>query len=87
MATPKRNPFIPNMPTIGEQGVPGIDLTSWVAVVDPAQTPPEPVAKVNPVFVAALSDKQVHETIAKSVYENSPSTPEELATEIKAAFD
>ncbi len=87
VAAPKRNPFIPNVPTISEQGVPGIDLTSWIAVVGPAGMPPDLVNKVNAVFVAALSTPQVHDAIAKGAYETSPSTPAELATEIKSAYD
>lgn len=87
VAAPVRNPFIPNVPTISEQGVPGIDLTSWIAIVGPAKMPPELVAKVNAVFVAALSDRQVYDAIAKGAYEASPSTPEQLTTEIKSAYD
>jgi tripartite-type tricarboxylate transporter receptor subunit TctC len=87
VAAPVRNPFMPNVPTIAEQGVPGIDLTSWIAVVGPAQMAPDLIQRVNAVFVAALSDKQVHDTIAKGAYETAPSTPAELATEIRAAYE
>ena len=87
VAAPVRNPFIPNVPTISEQGVPGIDLTSWIAVVGPAKMPAELVAQVNAVFVAALSNKQVYDTIAKGAYETAPSTPAELATEMRAAYE
>lgn len=87
VAAPQRSPYLPNVPTIGEQGVAGIDLTSWIAIVGPAKMPPELVGKVNALFVAALSDKQVHETIAKGAYETAPSTPAELAAEIRSAYD
>ena len=87
VAAPVRSPYLPNVPTISEQGVPGIDLTSWIAVVGPARMAPELIARVNAVFVQALSDKQVHDTIAKGAYETAPSTPAELATEIKAAYE
>jgi tripartite-type tricarboxylate transporter receptor subunit TctC len=87
VAAPVRNPFMPNVPTISEQGVPGLDLTSWIAVVGPAKMPAELVAKVNAVFVAALSTAQVREAIAKGAYETSPSTPAELAAEIQTAYE
>lgn len=87
VAAPVRNPFMPQVPTISEQGVPGLDLTSWIAIVGPAKMPADLVAKVNAVFVAALSTKQVHDEIAKGAYETSPSTPAELATEIQSAYD
>lgn len=87
VAAPKRSPYLPNVPTISEQGVSGIDLTSWIAIVGPAKMAPELVAKVNAVFVAALSTPQVHDTIAKGAYETAPGTPAELATEIRAAYE
>ncbi len=87
VAAPVRNTFMPTVPTISEQGVAGIDLTSWIAVVGPAKMAPELVARVNAVFGAALSTPQVHDTIAKGAYETSPGTPEQLASEIRSAYD
>jgi len=87
VAAPARNPFMPNVPTISEQGVPGIDLTSWIAVVGPPRMAPELVNKVNALFVSALSAPQVRETIAKGAYEAAPSTPAELAAEIRSAYE
>lgn len=87
VAAPQRNPFIPNVPTISEQGVPGIDLTSWIAIVGPAKLPEPVVAKLNQMFGNALRDQQVKEAIAKGAYEASPSTPAELSAEMKSAYD
>jgi tripartite-type tricarboxylate transporter receptor subunit TctC len=87
VAAPTRNPFMPNVPTIGEQGVPGIDLTSWIAIVGPARMAPDLVAKVNAVFVQALSAAPVREAIAKGAYETAPSSPAELTAEIRSAYD
>jgi tripartite-type tricarboxylate transporter receptor subunit TctC len=87
VAAPTRNPFMPQVPTFTEQGVAGIDLTSWIAIVGPAKMAPELVDKVNAVFVAALSAPPVTEAIAKGAYETAPSTPAELATEMRSAYE
>ncbi len=87
VAAPQRNPFIPHIPTISEQGVAGIDLTSWIAVVGPAKMAPDLVARVNAVFGAALRDAKVSETIAKGAYETAPSTPAELTLEMRSAYE
>lgn len=87
VAAPTRNPFIPNVPTIGEQGVPGIDLVSWIAIVGPARMAPELVARVNAVFGQALSTASVREAIAKGAYETAPSSPADLATEMRGAYE
>jgi tripartite-type tricarboxylate transporter receptor subunit TctC len=87
VAAPVRNSFMPTVPTISEQGVAGIDLTSWIAIVGPKGMAPELVAKVNTVLVAALSNPQVKETIAKGAYETAPGTPAELTVEIRQAYE
>jgi tripartite-type tricarboxylate transporter receptor subunit TctC len=87
VAAPVRNTFLPNVPTISEQGVAGIDLTSWIMVAGPANMPAPLVKQVNTVFTKALSTNSVKEAIAKGAYEAAPSTPEEASAEIKLAYD
>jgi tripartite-type tricarboxylate transporter receptor subunit TctC len=87
VAAPTRNQFLPNVPTITEQGVAGIDLTSWIMVAGPANMPATLVKQVNAVFTKALSTSSVKESIAKGAYEASPSSPEEAGAEIRLAYD
>lgn len=87
VAAPKRSPYMPNVPTLTEQGVSGLDLTSWIAIVGPAKMPPDLVAKVHALTTAALSDKGVQDTIAKGAYEASPTSPAETAQEIRNAYE
>jgi tripartite-type tricarboxylate transporter receptor subunit TctC len=87
VASPARNPAIPEVPTISEQGVPGIDLTSWIAIVGPAGMPADLVTRVNGLVTQALLSPQVKEFVAKGAYEVSPSTPAELAADIRSAYD
>jgi tripartite-type tricarboxylate transporter receptor subunit TctC len=87
VAAPARNPFIPDVPTIGEQGVAGLDLPSWLAVLGPAKLPPEIVARLNTMFRDALNSAPVREAIARGAYETGPSTPEELAAEMRTTYD
>jgi tripartite-type tricarboxylate transporter receptor subunit TctC len=87
VAAPQRNVYIPDVPTIAEGGVQGIDLVSWVAIAGPAGMAPDLVAKVNAAVVQALSTPQVKEAIARGAYEASPSTPGEMAADIKSAYD
>jgi tripartite-type tricarboxylate transporter receptor subunit TctC len=87
VASPARNPAIPEVPTISEQGVPGIDLTSWTAIVGPAGMSADLVARVNGLVTQALVSPQVKEFIARGAYEVSPSSPVELAADIRSAYD
>ena len=87
VAATKRSPFMPTVPTFTEQGLPGLDLSSFVAVAGPAKMPLEIVAKLNAIFAQALTAPQVSEAIAKGAYETSPTTPDEMALDIKNAYD
>ncbi len=87
VAAPTRNPSIPEVPTISEQGVSGIDLTSWIAIVGPAGMAPELVARINGLLTQTLNSPQVKESIARGAYETAPGTPAELAADIRSAYD
>ena len=86
VASPQRNPYIPDVPTIGEGGVPGIDLTSWIAIVGPPGMAPDLVAKVNAALGQTLNSPQVKEAISRGAYETSHGTPAELSADIRSAY-
>jgi tripartite-type tricarboxylate transporter receptor subunit TctC len=43
----KRSPLAPDVPTMSEAGVPGLDVDSWLGLFAPAKTPPEVIAKLS----------------------------------------
>jgi tripartite-type tricarboxylate transporter receptor subunit TctC len=87
VAAPKRVIVAPEVPTFTEQGVPGMDLTSWIAIVGPAGMPRDIQMKANAMLVQALNSQDVKDFIAKGAYEASPGTPAELMTEMHVAYD
>ena len=87
VAAPKRYAAMPNVPTLSEQGMPGLDLTSWLAVVGPAGMNPDTTQKINDWFKQSLQTPAVKDFIAKGAYEAAPSTPTELAQEMKMAYE
>src|SRR4051812_19388887 len=52
----KRSALAPDVPTLSEAGVPGLDVDSWLGIFAPARTPPEAVAKLRREIRAALPD-------------------------------
>jgi len=56
MTTAERSSLVPEVPTLAEAGVPGIDVTSWYGMLAPKAVPPEAVAAVFAVTTDALSD-------------------------------
>jgi len=74
----KRSVVAPDIPTFAEEGVPGYELYSWVAIVMPAGTPAAIVERVNKEVVGLLNDPKVNEQLRNAKVEPESSTPQQL---------
>lgn len=74
----RRSKALPDVPTIAEAGVGGYDAAGWNAMLAPASTPREIVAKVNAALNASLQSAKVREILEKSGAEAGGGTPEAL---------
>jgi tripartite-type tricarboxylate transporter receptor subunit TctC len=52
----KRSPLAPDVPTMSEAGVPGLDVDSWLGIFAPAKTPQDVIAKLRTDIRASLPD-------------------------------
>jgi len=52
----KRSLLAPDVPTMAEAGLPGLDVDSWLGIFAPAKTPPEIVARLRGDIRAVLPD-------------------------------
>jgi tripartite-type tricarboxylate transporter receptor subunit TctC len=75
-----RFPFMPDIPTFVESGVPGFESTGWFGIVAPGGTPPDVIAKLNAAFVKVLKDPAVAKQIRALGSEPMPMTPTEFST-------
>jgi len=57
IATPKRSPALPDVPTTAEAGMPDYQVSAWNAVFAPKGTPAPIVAKLNGALSKALDDE------------------------------
>ena len=87
----KRSPVLPDLPTLTEQGFPGVELEVWHALVAPAGTPKAIVDKLNAEFVKAMKDPKIQELVASRAAVVGGDSPEELgqriATDLKLMGD
>ena len=81
--SPKRVPSLPEVPSIGET-IPGYAVLTWYAVMAPAGTPKNVVAKLNAEFVKAVNAPAVKEKLRTYDFEVIGSTPEELGKYIRS---
>ncbi len=61
VASPKRVPAFPDIPTAAEAGVPGFEVATWYGVFAPKNTPPEVVARMTKELQKALQAPAIKE--------------------------
>src|SRR5215470_11211293 len=87
IATPDRNPSLPDVPTTREAGMPEFQASAWNAIFAPKGTPSEVVVRLNAAAVKALDDEAVRKRLLElgSVIPTSAErTPEALAALVKS---
>jgi tripartite-type tricarboxylate transporter receptor subunit TctC len=84
VSTSNRSRAFPDVPTVGEAGVPGYDSTNAVGILAPAGTPREIIAKLNLEIVRILNLPDVRERLSALGAEPVASSPAEFAGFIQA---
>jgi tripartite-type tricarboxylate transporter receptor subunit TctC len=78
VASDKRNPLLPEVPTLAEQGVKGAEVQSWQAIAAPKGLPADVKAKLHAAIVASLNDPAVKEKLVAQGFEIVANTPEQF---------
>ena len=81
---PKRVPSMPDVPTLKEAGVDGVDVTQWYAIFAPAKTPKPIVDQINKALNQVLADKDVIKRIEDHGADVESSSPEQLGAMVKS---
>jgi tripartite-type tricarboxylate transporter receptor subunit TctC len=63
IATPERNPSLPDLPTTAEAGLPQYQASAWNAIFAPKGTPAPILAKLNAAASKALDDDNVRKRL------------------------
>jgi tripartite-type tricarboxylate transporter receptor subunit TctC len=75
----KRSPLLPQVPTLAEAGVKGVDVFSWQAVAGPKGLPADVKAKLHAAIVAALNDPENRRRMEEIGLEIVANTPDQMA--------
>lgn len=87
VSSAKRSGVLPDLPTIAESGVPGYEMSPWIAVYAPANTPKAIIDRLNAECNKALKHPDVANSLTHQVLDPMPSTPEEFAKRIRVDFE
>lgn len=76
----KRNPALPDVPTVAESGFPDFEDYTWVGLFAPAKLPTELVARINGIIVEAAQRADMRDKLAGAGLEVRTGTPAEFAS-------
>lgn len=80
----RRDPALPEVPTLGEAGLPGFLSQSWYGVVVKAGTPADAVQKLQAAITAALADPRLRQALEPTGLEFIGSSSTEFAAFLKS---
>jgi tripartite-type tricarboxylate transporter receptor subunit TctC len=84
VTTERRLSYLPDVPTIAEQGFPGYEINSWQGAFAPAGTPKDVIAKVNGEMVRLVRSPEVRERISREGADPVGSSPAEFAARVES---
>jgi tripartite-type tricarboxylate transporter receptor subunit TctC len=84
VASSKRHPKLPDVPTAAEAGLPGFEVLSWGGLLAPKGTPVETVKRLSAAVQTALQAKEIHEALLKLGVEPVGSSPQQYSAFIES---
>ena len=87
VASLKRSPALPDVPTIAEGGVPDFEAGSWMGLLAPAKTPPKIIAQVSAAAIKTVHAPDVSARLVSLGAEPVGDTPKEFAARIRREHD
>lgn len=84
VTSPKRNPALPDVPTVAELGYKDFSVVTYYGVLAPAKTPAAVVARLNADFNKLLTRQDVRDALASQGLEADPVSSEEFAALIRS---
>jgi tripartite-type tricarboxylate transporter receptor subunit TctC len=84
IASEKRSPLLPDVPTIAEQGVPKFEAVSWYALMVPAGTPADVIDKLSAATTRFLALPDTRAKLAAQGMDPAGGSPQDLAATVRA---
>lgn len=80
----KRDPALPDLPTIAEAGVPGYESGVWFGLMAPAATPREVINRLNAAAIQATKAPEFVKRMTDLGYNIIPGSPEDMGRALQA---
>jgi len=83
----KRSATMPEIPTLAEAGVPGVDVAPWWGVVVPAGTPRPIIDRLAGWFNQITASDETRQFLARAALDPFPGSPEQMAALLKSEVE
>ena len=87
VTSPQRSPVAPEVPTLSELGVKGVEAPSWYSIVAPSATPRPIVDKLHNEIVAVSQTPDFRKIMLRQALEPTSMTPEQFASFLRVEYD
>lgn len=84
VAGPKRSALLPDVPTLKEAGVDGVDVQQWYGFFAPAKTPKPIIDQLNKALNQVLADKETVKRMEEHGADVETGTPEQFGALVKS---
>jgi len=87
VTSPNRSPLAPEVPTLVESGLRGVEVGSWYALLAPAATPREIIMRLHAEIVRLAAMPDYRQQLEKQAFEPLTSSPEQFPAFVKAELE
>jgi tripartite-type tricarboxylate transporter receptor subunit TctC len=84
VATAKRSSVLPDLPTLAESGLPGVEGDAWMGFIAPARTPPAVLAKLQTEISQIMKSADMKEKLHGQLMEPVGGTSAEFRATVQA---
>ena len=84
---PKRSGLFPDLPTMAEQGIAGVDIESWIGFVGPAGLEAATVLKLNQAIAQVVKLPKIRDDFRLAGVDAVSASPEQFASMIRESYN
>jgi tripartite-type tricarboxylate transporter receptor subunit TctC len=87
VTSPQRSPLLPDLPTLREAGIAGVEADAWVGLIAPSATPAPVLERIHKEVTAVLREPEAVAKLAKQFMAPIASTPDGFRAVLKQEHD
>ncbi len=87
VTSPKRSPLLPQVPTLTESGLRGVDVGSWYALMGPAKLPRPILDRLSQEVAQLSAQPEYRKEMERQAFETLSTTPDQFAPFMKAELE